>query len=103
MKYFAKITAVYTTSNKAHEEIQEYALSVDNNLLNSDEHKDRFIADFKQRVDDINAKHPRCKEIPIDDYSPLCGDVTLTSYRTIAIWGNFMLTIYPVKHELLLK
>ncbi len=97
MKYFAKIRATYVPKNRAHKEIQDYVLSIDNNLLNSEEHKDRFIADIKEKLTDINTKNNRCKDIFLSGWDAP-GHVI-----NVSVSGNFSMSIYHVKHELLLS
>jgi len=97
MKYFAKIRAIYVPKNKAHKEIQDYVLSIDSNLLNSEEHKNRFIADIKEKLTDINTRNNRCKDIFLGDW--YSSDHAIN----VSVSGNFSMSIFQVKHELLLS
>jgi len=91
MKYFAKIVAQYSTKNKAHAMIQEYARKHDATLLGSEQQKEKFYNNFKQYINAVNSIHKRCNDIHLSGYKYV--------ENTIAVSGNFTMTIYEVKNE----
>jgi len=94
MKYFAKIKNIYQEKNNAHKELQQYAVSVDATLLVSEKSKTEFITGFKQKINAINVKHNRCKNIELSHW-----DISGDEDTSLSVTGNFSMIIYQVKEE----
>ena len=95
MRYFAQLTASYTAKNRTHAEIAKFAQSVNGTLINSDKKLGKFIATFKDKIKEINAAHPRAKDIELDGFND-----SINNSSILYISGNFQLTIFPVINEI---
>jgi len=92
MKYFAELQMVYIPKNKAHEEIQSFARSKDGTLINSEQARQNFKAEFDQKLAEINAKYKRCHDLEWSGYN--------SHESHIAVDGNFRIKLLVVYHEL---
>ena len=62
-KYFADMQYQNQPKNKAEAEVQNYARDLNGTLIHGEEKLQRFVAQFKIRVEEINLKYPRCRDI----------------------------------------
>lgn len=92
MKYFADLQVTYIPKNKAHEEIQEFARSKDGTLINSEQARQKFKAEFDQKLAEINLKYKKCHDLQWSGYNP--------DDMLILIDGNFRIKFLIVYHEL---
>ena len=94
-KYFFKVTMTYTTKNKAHKAMQDFARLNDCMLLLSKESLDKFIAHFKQKLEWANATFKRCQDLEFSGSNRYDG----TRLYNLSIEGNYVAVIYRVKNE----
>jgi len=96
MKYFAKIANLNMPKNKAHQALQDYAISIDNTLLISDHAKDQFITKINIKISEINQEYTRCQDISLSGWNHF----TISKEDiSIGVHGNFYMIIYPVKND----
>ena len=98
-KYFFKVTMTYTSKNRAHKTMCNYATMHDNTLLSSDENKAKFINDFREKLAQVNRMNPRCNDLAFSGYYSYEGTVN----ESLGISGNYSCVIYKVKHEILFR
>lgn len=60
MKYFIKVGQVYSSANKLEKEINEAFMPLNNTLLVK-KHLPTLIEEVKEKMIQLNEKHPRCK------------------------------------------
>lgn len=87
-QYFMEITC-YSTKNKAHEELQEFARRYHHCLVNEPSLK-QIKARFEEKMNQVNAAHPRCRNIELSGWKHQYT-------QTIAIEGNFILSVKEIK------
>ena len=87
-QYFMELTC-YQTKNKAHKELQQFALQY-NNCLIDDEMLKEFKSDLKNQINLVNDKYPRCKTIELSGWKNTPGS------EAIAIDGNFVVQVKMV-------
>jgi hypothetical protein len=62
-KYFAEMQHLNNPKNKSEEAVQNLARTMNRTLIYGEEALEQYVKQFRQKVDEINTKFPRCKYI----------------------------------------
>lgn len=90
-QYFAHLAYQNNPKNKAEADVQHFARALNGTLIHGDENLQRFIEQFKIRVEEINLRYPRCKDISTSyrhygDHNTIwisADDVTRIDFREV--------------------
>jgi hypothetical protein len=91
-KYFFKLGGSFANANKMDAEINEFILTLDGSLINSEDDLKKFKQAITDKVEEIHRDHPRCKNIPLSIWSFSKVDESLTC-------GCSRGTIYDILQE----
>ena len=87
-KYFMELMC-YQTKNKAHEELQQFALQY-NDCLIDDAMLKKLKADLNTQIACVNSKYSKCKDIELSGWRNTPG------HEAIAIDGNFIIQVKKI-------
>lgn len=62
-KFFAEMQHLNMPKNKSEEAVQNLARTMNHTLIYGEAALEQYVKQFKQKVDEINTKFPRCKYI----------------------------------------
>lgn len=96
-KYYVQTNINMQPKNKAWQELQDFAHEQNGTLIHGDENMRSFIVGVSRKIDEVNAKFPRCTDLSFNTENQYHQVLRAMVYPDEA----FSITLLPILKEVL--